>query len=404
MPNSKIVRTTALTVFVILFALFWGMNYLSYRTGDRLTPEQAVREPLELDRVYNSLNFSMRDMKLALYGSLRPEIVIMGSSRSMQFRDYFFSRSAMTLGGAAHGGAISYPVDILTVWKDILDISQPSVVVLQLDYWRYTGSPGERRGYRNEVRTPVVPIRGAFLGTNPDFPMLRYLSLDLGYLETFLNAGADQNTRFAGPLAMVGANAIRTRSGILHDGSIFDLRDPPLTERFFSGNEVPAAGSPPFQEAREPDHTIISNLREAILEIESAGTEVFVIFPPMAPAALSHMEDERYRYVEETMLAVEAAVSDIAPVYVAHSASAIGAPACEFIDESHGGEVAYARMLLQLSDMDPDGLGRHLNVAALNQAVENWPGSTVTPLAFQDTEISAEIADLVRERFPCAPN
>lgn len=64
------------------------------------------------------------------YDYLKPKIAIVGSSRSMQFKNIYFQKESFTFGGA-----VKNVNDLSNVVSDLLNIHRPEAVILQVDYW-----------------------------------------------------------------------------------------------------------------------------------------------------------------------------------------------------------------------------------------------------------------------------
>jgi len=373
-------------------------SLLANATGDSNMIDHIVETAEQRHRVINTASHSMRDIKLGLYNSRKPKLVVFGSSRSMQFRDYFFKPISMTMAGAAKGGAISYPIDIRAVWSDVKEMAQPEVLIIQLDYWRYVSTNGAGGVTHAEIDPPVIGYRDLWWNTNKDYPILAYLMRDPGYFNTFYRTARDKTYRMLGGLNLTGAYAIRLRKGFLYDGSSLDLRYQNVNTRFtVRGGALSTAGLP-FRANQMVDLGLVQLLVKVVEEIKSSGTEVYIVLPPMAPVVMNILRKKDFNYIRDVENSLTNALDGIAPVYVFHDPDKIGSSACEFFDETHGGEVAYARMLLSIAQENPDGLGRHLDVDKLEDAVSKWTNETVTPSAFPNL---VSFRDLISMRQRC---
>lgn len=52
----------------------------------------------------------------------------------------------------------------------------------------------------------------------------------------------------------------------------------------------------------------------------------------------------------------------------------MGLDNCEFVDGIHGGDVAYARLLLAMASADSNGLDRLIDRKEIERVVANYPG------------------------------
>ena len=80
--------------------------------------------------------------KLALYAAVKPEVVVLGSSRAGNIRGIFFERPFVNMAGAATD------LESLRLLVDrMLAVHRPKVVLLGLDFWWLTaGAPAGHPG------------------------------------------------------------------------------------------------------------------------------------------------------------------------------------------------------------------------------------------------------------------
>jgi hypothetical protein len=74
-----------------------------HNAGETLSPAAAVNRTIETDGLYGTaVNANTPDVKLALVAETKPDVVALGSSRSLQFRRFFF-RSSFANAGRGDG-------------------------------------------------------------------------------------------------------------------------------------------------------------------------------------------------------------------------------------------------------------------------------------------------------------
>ena len=73
---------------------------LLHKAKEDTTIEKIVKFQLEKDAIYNPLDFNTLQYKLELIKNKKPEIIALGSSRVMQFREESFNTKFITAGGA----------------------------------------------------------------------------------------------------------------------------------------------------------------------------------------------------------------------------------------------------------------------------------------------------------------
>ena len=96
---------------------------------------------LETGGLLGSIAHSVRDVKVPAYMEAMPEIVALGTSRSKQFRDYFFTKSFFNLAGGAINSQVRHEAELWNIDQTYFSKHKPSLVIMTLDYWAYTNAP-----------------------------------------------------------------------------------------------------------------------------------------------------------------------------------------------------------------------------------------------------------------------
>ena len=104
-----------------------------------------------------------------------------------------------------------------------------------------------------------------------------------------------------------------------------------------------------FEYSKVPSSLHLSDFYEFISLLDDRGINYIVFFPPLAPSINDYMRDymERYEYIDiikKDMLDNNVEFFDYTDIRALDSVD------CEFIDGFHGGEIAYLRILKDLSN------------------------------------------------------
>lgn len=279
----------------------------------------------------SGINQNFYRYKLALFDRVHPEIVAIGSSRAMEVRSEFFAAPAVTLGGAINN------IDNLeTVAAHVASAPtpRPKLAIIFVDPWlfnaRYTDN-----------QAPVPPVA-------------RYISADM--IWTGLRAMRRGNwiaKAFRSP--NLGIQAILQDEGFARDGStyynltgsgVYDTRFATTFGRI-NGNRQN------FQRNDVADPVLLGRICGAINGVKQSVGHVIVVAPPFAPPIWARLAQADYAYIGRGYQALQQCVG-AAPFFdFADPASIAGTNDCEFVDGLHGGDVVYARMMLQIGAADP---------------------------------------------------
>lgn len=322
-------------VALLLLGLVCALLQLIFtRAGELGGPDPVIDRQLaapNADVLYLSgINQNFYRYKLALFDRVRPEVVAIGSSRSMEVRSEFFAAPAVTLGGA-----INNLDNLETVAAHVASAGRrPQLAIIFVDPWlfnaRYTDN-----------QAPVPPVA-------------RYISADM--IWTGLRAmrrGNWMTKSFHSP--NLGIQAILQDEGFARDGStyynltgsgVYDTRFATTFGRI-NGNRQN------FQRNDVADPALLGRICGAINRVQRAVGHIVVVAPPFARPIWARLAQPDYAYIGRGYRALQQCIG-AAPLFnFADPASISGTSDCEFVDGLHGGDVVYARMMRQIAAGDP---------------------------------------------------
>lgn len=271
----------------------------------------------------------------------KPEIVALGSSRTLQFRDVFFNRPFYNMGLA---------VDSIKTGKQLLrkmDTQEmPKILLLGVEPWWFHPAYAK---VNYDDRLPVLgtrlhfsyllePLRFVWQGKLSMREYLRYLS----------SPGSSQ--------CLLGLKAMQDQSGFAPDGSYYYtdvVTEGDDTAIHFTGTlGAIENGTGRFVHGNTIDPIHWQEFVGWMRSLEAHGITVIAFIAPFAPTVYEAIvaNSERYAYVEDLLRTAKA---DGIAIIDLRDGAAFGSPNCEFVDAFHGGDVTYARMLQALAKINP---------------------------------------------------
>jgi hypothetical protein len=331
----RYVACFSIPLFVAI--LFFGSSYLFLlRTKETTGPVSAAQEQDEIGALYGpALVYRPYAYKLERYRLKQPDILLVGSSRVMQFAGEAFRDSVLNTGGAAND--MTQAAQFI---RDAIAIHKPKAVLLGLDFWWFNPSRDDETGDTSNMSDQI------------DLSLTQLLAPWQWMQEGNLRPGSYLEMLFplAKPPAGLGAFAKfggrgwdvygRYDYGTLLDGGMIsdDKQFKRTLNRLHSKKKSGklSVNVPPSAEA-------LQQLRDLVTELEAQSIEITLLIPPIAgPVRTDLAANPDNRLVPLWRDAVQ---SMGVRVFDFEDATKIGSNDCEFVDGLHGGEVIYLRIL-----------------------------------------------------------
>jgi hypothetical protein len=343
---------------VIAFALL-GLSYLAlFRAGETIGIEAAAKIQQTEDIRYSSaLFYRPRPYKIERAALAKAEIVLLGSSRALQFVAAPWQAPAINSGGAMRdldsGGAYI---------KSILAHYRPKQMIIVLDWWwfatnRQFDDPTEASPLTpitlHELTQPAVWLWDGYLAPHDFWTLLTApsrLQPGMGIPARFDDAGwdpfghYDYGQRLTVPS---GGHDVRFKE------TLEDIaRDSKRNDRA------------PWQPFSQPAWL---QLEALIRQLQDQGTELILILPPVAPPVhdwlAAQPEPNIVNEVRRRLPALPVLTFDF------HDPASIGTTSCEFVDGTHGGEVTYLRVLGAIAADPSSHLDQALDRAMIERLI-----------------------------------
>jgi hypothetical protein len=380
------IRFILIVLLPVLLLLPAGLaNWAFLKAAGELTPIEQVAEIQQRDGgLYGTaLHPNVYPYKLELYAARKPEIVAIGSSRVLQFRQSHFNRSFANLGRT-----INYPAEAVKLVQDMLTIATPDLVLFGIDhYWL-------NPAYKTASDFRTHNLRGGSM--TPDALMTPFRWLLDGKVgpDTYRAFLAGEVPRATNGEPLIGIQAIQDGAGFGADGAwhydhyVFG-RKPSDDPGFRDTLRRIASGSAQFRHGENIDMNRLAELRQAIHLLEDAGARVITFVPPMATRIGDEMtaRGADYGYADAARAALRALGTEHHDIL---DASRLGATECEFVDGFHGGDVVAARMLKEMAGSGGEGFAASLNQTKIDEIIANDAGHALSDTRFRrpgETEI-----------------
>jgi hypothetical protein len=374
----------SLAIYVSIFAvgmlvsvplsLSWREFYALWflKAAGELQPvESIVTQQQATDALYGSALFEDEfRYKLELIRERKPEIVALGSSRALQFRQEFFSVPFVNAGRAMN----SIPEGARFV-EEMLRVHRPRLVLLALDVWWLNANRSEPPTSQRDLgdTDPLVSNFWSYVNDGK-ITMAKTLGVVLGETSNPVSA------RYS-----IGIAALARGGGFRPDGSrdygarYFGI-DPTFDDKNFANARSRVHnGTSLLNYGEQIDRGRLATLTRIAARLQEAGVEVVGVLPPLAPTVvgLINEQPQQYAYMPR---AREAMRSLPIKVFDFLESQSLQTSDCEFADGLHAGDITYQRMLLSMADAEPSGpLASMLRRTDIAINVQNLAGRAVTP-------------------------
>ncbi|MBI1860414.1 MAG: hypothetical protein HYR96_05805, partial [Deltaproteobacteria bacterium] len=191
----------------------------------------------------------------------------------------------------------------------------------------------------------------------------------------------------------MGIQALVRDKGFFSDGRMhyapddFPATDPRTDSHFHDTLPYVEKGEKTFFFGRHVGQPNWERFEKFARTCQEHGIELVTYFPPLARPLydlLNKIEDRRV-YVEELRAKLERFQG--IEFYDLSNGTALGSTDCEYYNGTHAGDVAYSRILLDISKKNPSSaLAPFLNTDYLKRTIELYSGRAVAESGFAETD------------------
>lgn len=351
-----------LSLPLLVCALYFGFaTLLLLRSGEYWPMKDIVAKLDETGGRYGTALMQREFFfKQEIYRATRPEVVALGSSRVLGFRQEDFSQPFINLGS-------------LTDLEEVTELAQslfsesspPTLVLFGVDFWWFHPQ-AERPAVARSAEFPQIEAGDLFR------PAAWVATGKLGWRHI-----ADilaQKTKDAGISAITQGDGY-DRAGAYDYTSILTGARRSLDYRFRGNLAQIKKGERKYAHAG-----VLSEVQwrkfVALLDfLKKKNIRPVVFIPPLAEAVRKAMEEQGgYGYVAELRRRLKALASSRGLAFFDyHAGGPPGISDCEFVDSHHGGSIVYQRLLLDMATKDV-GLRGRLHLAEIGWNIEHFGG------------------------------
>ena len=344
----KLVCFTPVTLPVILaFLALYGSGEL-----DSVTSIVYRQHAANLNHLYSTAYSSQTVYyKKCLAITNTPQVMALGTSRVMQFRDCMFQGKGQFFNA---GGAISITQQIIPFLERLPAGGGPKVLLLGLDQiffndtWR-NRTPYDRNEYGRSLEYP--DYREKIINSSYQAVILDFLK---GKIQPWRLLSKQWRQQKIGMRAMMKDDGFRN-DGSYQFGSLSLPRKEQADYQFSYTFSIMRRGSDRFEHGNTVSLAGLQDVADVLDYCRRKGLHVVGFLPPYAPGVVMKMNEmgSRYQYVR----LINCRVAPLFRQY-GHSffdfTSMPGIPCTdnEFIDGYHGSDVIYAKLLSSMAEAD----------------------------------------------------
>lgn len=344
---------------VLAFCLFFC--FVLFQSKEHTTEQEAVKKAMDVENILFGLAY--RDntgyFKKLLADEKQANLLILGTSRSMQFHSQFFTSESFFNAGGACGYINSFEYFLSQMESG----AKPDTVIMVMDQYFFNG---------NWVGTSSMP---------EDLSYGQYdFSFKTAFWETVQGWGKGKYSAFeilTAPGNYYGFSAAANQRGFLSDGSysygklMTNPRDG-TDVGFHDSFDRIAKGINRFEYASEIYPKSIEVVESLLKYCSENEIKAVLIIPPYAPSVYAKMkENGNYAYLD----LIYPTLSQLCAPYGFEVYDFTNMPQTsddEYVDGYHGGDLVYAKIALELSEKSSI-LSGMINTQFINEALENTP-------------------------------
>lgn len=292
-----------------------------------------------LGYAYNGKGTNYEYFKFQKTVKIKPEVLALGSSRVLQFRDYMFKKSFYNAGFTV--GTID---DYLTFLKQLPKDYKPEFLILGFDQWMFNESY-----YNNKEPYP-----------NNIYSLNRSLDTDNGFMnilkvykEIFNGKINYKNINQKSDTLYFGLNALINKKGFRNDGS-FDYginhqyyKDFDSVNIFFKREiEWIDKGEKYFVYGKNINQSALAKYKELLIYCQDKNINLISFLPPLPNTINNYInESQKYGYLKKLNVQLLKISNNYNAEFYDFTSKEETSVDNEYIDGHHGNELVYSGIL-----------------------------------------------------------
>lgn len=274
----KLLISSIVPIFLLIYIMFTGFNHNLHMTKLKIYPV-LIGEP------YSEEYFKWYKWQKNLDNI---EIITVGSSRVLQFKDYFFSESFFNLGKIANT-----PKEILKLIT-IKGIKNKTLLI-SLDQWHFN------KEYNSSNWSFTEPFEPNFFKTSINNNRV----YDILTLKIYPIIHNDNHIIKIGASAFFGVNGMKGDGSFYYGNSIHGLltkNNELIGEDYNFSNTIDRIkkGDMNFKFGTICDQKTIKDFEDLVIYNKQNGNRAIYFFPPFAPTIQNLLKSENYKYIAQS--------------------------------------------------------------------------------------------------------
>lgn len=333
-----------LTIYVIPFVLLCApFLYVAVKSNEITDFDVLINKQNQSDDMLLGLGYNEQTVyyKLKNANDRKATVMALGTSRVMQFRGDFFLTSFYNCGGAVKGHYDEYVNFLVNMDEEAL----PQYLIVGFDSWNFN-----ERILHDDIYLDFQEITKKNLSKSS---IVKRIGTD--YFR-----GKWNMTDFVHGRNNIGFNGIFYGDGFRKDGSYCITESIVHPERaedyeFKDTFQRIANGESGYEYGQEINRETLQCAERLLAYCESHDIIVIGVIPPYCPTALNQMEQSgKYEYLWKIAPNLERIFQDYHyELYDFTDIREIGCDDSYFVDGFHGSEVAYGKILYEISEQSP---------------------------------------------------
>jgi hypothetical protein len=342
-------RATKLYILPFMLILLLGLLWLLpsklflYRINEHLPLSEIVEKQLKGGVLYSGLSNNAEYIR-RMYASIAPDIVVMGDSRSLVFRQYLFNQKFFNFAGNIRNAnrALQW---IHQTPEDL----RPKLLILTVSFWEFIG----------DEKVQELPVFTDFRKAEE----LNQLILPVSFLfdntisvSDFFGILRGKYPSYLGPIPRVGLGAVLNNNGTGPDGSVYHGNQIWKTQSRCTTRKITninfenqiKSGTRVYKHYKNVDKAMVEGLVNFSSKAKKLGTNVIIFVPPVSPSLFRLLSELRaeFSYIEEWRHML---LNKLPGLVDFHDPNKAGLEDDNFYDAMHGEEIAFLKIMLKAS-------------------------------------------------------
>lgn len=356
----KYVKDILLFIFPLLLvgASICPLYFMVKSTGELNSTEDIVEKQWNNSNCLVGLGYNEQTpfYKLLNANHYKAPIISLGTSRVMQFKQFFFSSQFYNCGGAVEGNFNEYKNFI-----ENLDYS-PEIIIIGLDTWVFNDAWNRNYPQYNSFQEIKEFSRGTI-------PLMKIIAdwIARKWSVDDLNLYPEN----------IGFNGKVKDNGFMYDGSYYYgniYRDPTSSTDYKFGDTKKriAKGVSRFEWGAHIDESTLIQLDNLLSYCQKNNINVIGFLPPFAPSIYNMMKNSgNYNYLTEIAPACKKIFEKYnLEFYDFMDGENLDMPDEYYIDGFHGSEIVYGHILEKLV-MSNSAVSQYVNTHKIRHLIDN---------------------------------